>query len=898
MAQSRNSFADRLFRLLLRFFPPEFRGDYGRDMEATFLAQRREIQGREFEHHKSSRRQKAGLLRLWAETIADIFRTAPAEHLEMFRQDGGYALRMMRQSVGFSCVVVAILALGIGANTAIFSVVNGVLLRPLPYASGDRLVVLSQQAPRLGYEGVRFSVPEIDDYRAQSRTLETLVEYHSMDFDLIGEGEPRRVTTGVVSANFFDTLGVKPLLGRTFLPADDQPGAPAVLVFSYEYWQQNFGGDRSIIGRQFRMNDRVHTAIGVLPPIPQYPDTNDVYMSVSACPFRANAARRYDRSEHMMLVFGRLRESITPALAQQELSAIASGLAQKYPQNYPKDSGYDVRLQPLRTSLTQRARPVLLILFATAGFVLLIACANIANLSLSRQLSRERELAIRTAVGASRSRVLRQMVTETTMLSLVGGIFGIGIAYIAIHPLISFAEKFTPRAHEITIDSRVLLFSFALSLITGVLFGSIPAMVSPMNLADPLRQGASKGITPKSRRRLRDALVVAQVALSLALLVGAGLTIRSFYKLTQVDPGFRSQDVVSMLIDLDWKRYSDSDTGAANRRTFQRKLLEKAASHPGVIAAALGTTLPLYDTAEKLHGAKIEGREPVPGEPEIALGINLVTPDYFRALGISLLRGRYLSADDGPKDHVAVVSRSLAEHYWPNQDPIGRHISLDDGEPRTTIVGVVADVRENGLDQAPDDEIYLSQALRSRRGARLIVRTQEDPTAMIRDLVADVYQLDPTQPVAQIRTLEQVRQQALAPPRLISTLLGSFALLALIITAAGIQGVMGLTVSQRIKEIGIRIALGATRGAVLRMILLHGLLLVGTGVAFGLAVSYGGTRLIGAMALSGLLFGVQPNDSLTIFSVSLLLLLVAAAACYGPVRRAIAVDPMETLRAE
>jgi predicted permease len=887
MPQSRNSFADRLFRLLLRLFPPEFRGDYGRDMETTFLTQRRELQ------NKNLRSRKTGLCRLWGETIADIFRTAPAEHIEMFRQDGGYALRMMRQNLGFSLIVIAILALGIGANTAVFSVVNGVLLRPLPYANGSRLVLLNEQAPRLGYDHLQFSVPEIDDYRAQSRTLESLVEYHSMDFDLIGEGEPRRVTTGVVSANFFDTLGVKPLLGRTFLPTDDQPGVPAVLVFSYEYWQTNFGADPAIIGRKFRMNDRVHTAIGVLPPIPQYPDTNDVYMSVSACPFRAAMAKRYDRDERMMSVFGRLRQGVTLALAQQDLSAISERLAQKYPASYPKDSGFDVRLARLRTELTQRARPVVLILFATAGFVLLIACANIANLSLSRQLYRERELAIRSAVGASRSRILRQMITETTMLSMIGGLLGIAIAYASIRPLISFAERFTPRAHEITIDSRVLLFSFALSLLTGILFGSIPAIVSPMNLADPLKQGSSKGITPKSRRRLRNALVVTQVALSLALLVGAGLTVRSFYELTQVDPGFRPENVVSMLVDLNWNRYSDSDAGEVNRREFHRKLLEKAASHPRVIAAALSTTLPRNHTAAKLHGARIDGLKPVPGEPNLVMGISLVTPDYFKVLGIPLLRGRYLSSAGGPKDNVAVVSRSLAERYWPDQDPIGRRISLGDKSGWITIAGVVADVRENGLDRAPEDEIYFSQKLISPRGARLIVRTQQDPALMIRDLVGDVYQLDPEQPVAQIRTLEQLRQQALAPPRLISTLLGSFALLALIITAAGIQGVMGLAVSQRRREIGIRMALGASRGAMLRMVLGQGLALVAAGLALGFAIDYGGTRL-----MSGLLYSVQPYDPLTIVSVTLLLLLVAAPVCYGPARRAMAVDPLETLRAE
>jgi putative ABC transport system permease protein len=878
--QKKNSLADRVFRTLLRIFPPEFRGAYGGEMEKIFRQQRRETGGGFF-----------GLMRLWGETIVGIFRTAPAEHAEMFRQDGGFALRIMKQNKGFTALVICILALGIGPNTAIFSVVNSVLLRPLPYADGGRIVTLTQLAPYAGFRNLLFSVHEIEDYREQNHTLSEVVEYHSMSFDLLGEGEPRRVTTGVVSANFFDVLGVKPMMGRSFAPTDETADAPAVLLFSYDYWKENFGGDAKIVGRKFRMNDRVHTVIGVLPPYPQYPDHNDVYMPTSACPYRSAPKFIADRTQRMMRAFARLRPGVTLAQAQQDLSAVAARFQATYPDVYPQNLDFGIRTAFLGDDLTRNARPTLWILLAAAGLILLLVCANVANLSLSRQLRRDRELGIRLAMGASRSRILRQMVTESTILSLAGGALGLLLAKGGLRLLVSYAARFTPRANEITVDSRVLLFSLGLSLLTGIIFGSIPAMLTTGNVSAHIKDrviSEAKGM--RSRQRARNALVIAQVALSFALMAGAGLLIRSFWLLTRVDPGFRTENVISMLLDLNVSKYKDHRDLI---RDFDRQLLNKVNANPLVVSSALTLTFPLDDRGSDAQRFQIEGRKKQPNEPDPVLDGRSVTPGYFRTLQIPLERGRLFTDADG-KDapEVAILNHAMAARYWGDEDPIGHRISSDGGH-WATIVGVVGDVHQYGLDKAPTEEVYQPQAQFTTRIISLLVRTRDDPMRIERELVEDVYAIDPDQPVSDIHTLEQLREQSLAPPRLTTTLLGLFALLALVITAAGIAGVMGLMVSQRKKEIGIRMALGASSGAVLRLFLGRGLLLVMIGLAAGLAGALVGTQL-----LSGLLFGIEPNDPVTLAGVALLLLAVAALACFGPARKATTVDPLQALRAE
>jgi predicted permease len=878
--EKKSPLADRIFRSLLRIFPSEFRGDYGKEMESFFRQQRREAGGGFF-----------GLMRLWGETIVGIFRTAPAEHAEMFRQDGGFALRIMKQNKGFTALVICILALGIGANTAIFSVVNGVLLRPLPYVDGSRIVTLTQQAPRAGFASLGFSVHEIEDYREQNHTLSEVVEYHSMSFDLLGEGEPRRVTTGVVSANFFDVLGVKPMMGRSFAPTDETADAPAVLLFSYDYWKENFGGDTKIVGRKFRMNDRVHTVIGVLPPFPQYPNQNDVYMPTTACPYRSAPSFIADRKQRMMVAFARLRPGTTVAEAREDVSAIAARLKVTYPDVYQQYPDFQMRTALLQDDLTRSARPTLWILLTAAGLILLLVCANVANLSLSRQLRRDRELGIRLAMGASRSRILRQMVTESTILSMAGGALGLLLAKGGLELLVSYAARFTPRANEITLDSRVLLFSLGLSLLTGIIFGSIPAMLTTGNVSAHIKEGTiSEGKGMRSRQRARNALVIAQVALSFALMTGAGLLIRSLYLLTKVDPGFRSENVISMLLDLNVSKYKDHRDLI---RDLDRKLLNKVNANPMVISSAMTLNFPLDNYGSNEQMFQIEGRLKKPNEPDPVLDGRSVTPGYFRTMEIPLERGRlFTDADSKEAPEVAIINHAMAARYWGDEDPIGRRIS-NDGVHWATIVGVVGNVHQYGLDKAPTEEVYQPQEQAPTRFVSLLVRTRDDPMRIERELVEDVYAIDPDQPVADIRTLEQLREQSLAPPRLTTTLLGLFALLALVITAAGIVGVMGLMVSQRVKEIGIRMALGATSGSVLRLFLGRGLVLVLIGLTAGFAGALVGTQL-----LSGLLFGIEPNDPVTLAGVALLLLAVAALACFGPARKATTVDPLKALRAE
>jgi predicted permease len=879
----RNSFADRAFRFLLRFFPAEFRGDYGREMEDVFRQQRRESADR-----------KVGLFRLWGETVTGIFRTAPGEHIEMFRQDGGFALRMMGKNRGFTALVICILALGIGANTAIFSVINGVLLRPLPYADGNRLVSIDQTAPKSGQGSQAFSVYEIQDIRAQSKTLESVVEYHNMEFDLLGVGEPQRIATGVVSANFFDVLGVKPLYGRTFVPDDDKLGAPAVLVFSYEYWIRVYGGNPNIVGSTFRMNDKMHTLVGILPAMPQYPDENDVYMPTSACPFRSNPKFIASRDSRMMTVFGRLRPGKTIEQAQSELNGLESHFQHDFPDAYPKELDWTIEAGLLKTQLTQRARPTFLILLGTAGLVLLIVCANVANLTLSRQLRRGREMAVRGALGASRSRLLRQLVTESVILAVIGGAGGLLIAAWSMRMLTEFAARFTARAPEIALDSHVLLFCLGVSLLTGILFGSIPAIGTSTNLTSPLKEGMAQGASVGKRERVRSALVVAQVALSFALLAGAGLMLRSFYNLVTVNPGFNSENVVSMLIQLNLMRYGMNGDASSKIIAFHNQLLARAKAEPGVISAALARTFPLNESRPLTSGFEIEGRQNVPGQAQPTFDFRAVSPEYFQTLGIPLERGRFLSERDGPDAPITVViNQSMARHYWGQENPIGHRLSNDNGKTWITIVGVIGDVRQYGFDKPPTDELYVSQDQNPTNTATLLVRTRQNPAGLVRKLVSDVYAIDPEQPVARIRTLEELRQRSLASPRLTSFLLGLFALLALVITAAGIGGVMGLSVSQRTKEIGIRMALGASPNSVLWMVLRQGMTLIVVGLGLGIALALSGTRL-----MQGLLFGIEPSDPWTLCGVTLLLLAVAAAACFGPARRATSVDPMTALRAE
>ncbi len=809
---------------------------------------------------------------------------------ETLRQDARYALRGLRRNPGYAAAALVTLALGIGANVAVFSVVHAVFLQSLPYGGGDRLVRLRQDAPGLGAEDVPFSPKEVADYASQSRTLTGVAEYHSMWFILLREPEPERVQTGVVSANFFDLVGVKPVLGRTFLPGDDAPGAEPLLVLSYDYWQRSHGGDPNIIGRTFKMNDKVHTVIGVLPPMPAYPNENDVYMPTSACPFRGSAAASNNRATRMVRIFGKLKPGATSGAVQADLATILGRLTKQYPGDYPSPEAHaTISGVPLRKELTERARPTFLVLLATVGLVLLLACANVANLTLARQLRRQREIALRTALGAGRRRLARQMLTESTVLALGGGLLGVLLAKGTLGLLVSFASRFTPRASEIRIDLPVLLFALGVSLVTGVAFGLIPSLSSGQNLLAALREGGDRSTTGGvARHRLRSALIVVQVAVSFMLLIGAGLMLRSLWKLQHVDPGFRTERVLTTRLDLNFSKYTDAE----KRRNFEQRLLDRLSGQPGVASTAIAGTFPLNDGRQQNNTFQIEGRPPAREDLEPQADFQQVSPGYFATIRVPVLRGRGFSdADRADTPQVAVINQTMERHFWAAENPIGKRLSLDKGKTWIEIVGVVGDVRQYSLENRPTDQAYVTLAQFPALSATLLVRSASEPMAMSRLVRDAVHGIDPDQAVDRFRTLAQVRENALASPRLTSILLALFAALALSITCAGIAGVVAFSVGERSQEFGIRLALGANPRQVIGMVLAHSMTLV----AVGLALGFVGAHLL-AGAMSRLLFEVNATDPPTFLAMSVVLAGVAAAASFMPARRITSVDPMIALR--
>lgn len=817
----------------------------------------------------------------------------PARVFADLARDIRLSVRALLRRPGFTIIAVLTMALGIGANTAVFSVVYGVLIRPLPFTNGDRLVVIRQAATKANQPDISFSVKEIIDYRTQSKTIDQLVEHHSMSFLLLGGDEPFRVSTGVVSPNYFDVLGVKPVMGRTFTEDDDQPNHPAVLVLTHAFWKEHLGADPKVIGRIFRMNDAEHTVIGVLPPIPQYPAKNDIYMPTSHCPFRSSAMHQEQRDMRMMDVFARLKPGVDEAQARADVALVASHLEQSYPESYPQKYGYTATLASLRDELSADAKVNMLPLLGAAVFVLLIACASVANLLLARVMRQERELAIRAALGASRGRLVRQLLTESMLVSLAGGALGLTMAPWALDFLTQLAARFSPRFGEIRIDLPVLLFTLGISIATGVLFGLAPALGFKGDINDAMKEGG-KTTDTRGRQRLRKALVVAQLAFSFVLLAGAGLALRSLWKLLTIDPGFHTDKVLVLRMDPSFTRYQKP----ADFQKLARNVLEKARSLPGVRSVSLSSTYPLNPrnlVGQNTTNAdfQIEGQPVDPRKVSRRACVLVASPDYFDTIGLPLVRGRaFTEHDDNSSLPVAVVNESMARHHWPDQDPVGRRISFDKGEHWQTITGVVADMKEFGLDRTAADEVYVPLKQGNFAGS-LLIRTSADPRGLIRSATRAVHEAGEDVAVYDVDTLDQVRAAATASPRLTAVLLSLFALLALLITAVGLGGVLALAVSQRRQELGIRMALGATHNSVVFMVLRQGLSMAALGIGIGLPASLILTRLV-----SALLYDTRPNDVMTMGGVSLLLLTVAAIACFIPARQATRIDPLIALRSE
>ena len=820
--------------------------------------------------------------------------------IETLGQDVRFGLRVLRRNPGFTLTALITLALGIGANTAIFSVIYGVLLRPLPYKNGDRLVVLNQQARLNNVNSLGFSVKEFQDYRDQNKTME-MVEHHTMSFILYGRGEPERVQTSVVSANFFDVLGVKPILGRTFIADDEKPGGDAVLVLSNKYWKQSHGGDPNIVGHVFRMNNRPHTVIGVLPPFPEFPSEADVDMPTANCPFRSSTAVIENRRARLLsAVFGRLKPGVEVAQAQADVAGIATNIQQANPDVYPNHIGYAAQLNRLDTVLTQEARPTFLILLGTTALVLLIVCANVANLNLARVLQRQSEVAVRTALGASRTRLVTQMLTESILLSLVGGALGLLLAWAGLPLLTSFAGRSTTRTAEIQIDSSVLFFTLVVSAGTGLAFGVIPALSSAFDsrksLVTTLKESGGRS-SSGAKNRVRSLLVAAQVAISFTLLTAAGLMLQSMIKLQHVNPGFNPENVFVMRLQPNWSRFNDPNTANAQFREYFRRLLDNVNQQPGVVDAAVSSTYPL-NPAGITRGPnnvtiQLEGRPKDEANTAAQVDPRAVSPAYFRALDIPLLRGRmFTDGDDDKAPRVAIVNDAAARGRWGAEDRIGKRFSFDNGTTWITVVGVVGNVKQYGLDKEPAQEIYGPLA-QTPFGSFLVVKTKGAPLQEARLMRDVVHKVDAETAIDQVKTLQQALDDSVAPPRQTTRLLGVFALLALFITAAGLTGVMALAVTQRTREIGIRIALGATRARILTMMMRQALTLMLLGLAAG---------VVGALMLNrvitSLLFATPGVDPLTFAAVACLLTLVGAAACLIPSLSATGIDPTLTLRKE
>lgn len=806
-------------------------------------------------------------------------------------RDCRFAIRSLRRSPGYTLAILLTLTLGIGANTAAFSLVNGVLIRPLPYKDGERLMHLRQPASGAGTDDAGFSPVEIADYRAHSRALEGIVEYHSMSFTLLGLGEPQRVQTGVVSAQFFDLFGVEPILGRTFVPSDDREGADPVLLLSSGFWQRAFDGDAGVIGRKLRMNDRVHTVVGVLPPVPQYPNENDVYMPVSSCPFRSGENWSANRDARGLDVFARLKMGKTLSAARLELSEIAGQLHDRYPASYSVTADFSTTAVALREELVRHARPRLLMLLGITGFLLLIVCANVANLTLARLMRREREMAIRAALGAGRGRLFRQLLAEGTLMAILGGGLALLLGHASLDLLVAFVARFTARAGEISIDRTVLLFTLGVSLFTGLVLGLLPTIPARASLADNLSDGAGPATASSRQARARSVLIAWQVAGSFVLLIGAGLLIRSFVRLQQVDPGFDIDNVLTVRLPLDWSNYRERERSG----DFAARLVARAERLPSALSVAVANKYPLSGQGPWSLGFHIDGRPEADEAGRPSVDIRAVSPSYFSTLGVPLVRGRvFANQAPGTFPREAVINQALARRHFPEEEPLGQRVCLSAAcEDWMTIVGIVGDVKAYGLESAAAEEIYVPFASFGWRDFRLLIRTRDEPFTVAAQVESVVRELDPTIPVTEVRTISQARSESVAAPRLTMMLLGLFAIIALAVTATGIGGIIAYTVNSRQRELGIRMALGAESASVVRMVLKQALSLALAGLAIGVPAA-----LVLSRSLNGLLFETPVYDPMTFAFVAALLVLVAVAASLVPAKRAVSIDPMLSLKTE
>ena len=801
--------------------------------------------------------------------------------MQVLQQDLRYGLRMLAKKPIFSIIAVVTLALGIGANTAIFSVVNAVLLRALPYHNSKQLVVIS--STNLSGDRDGLSAPEVQDYQAQVRSLEDLTGFQSQSVNVTGGERPDRVRGAFVTANFFKVFNLPPLIGRTFVDGEDRQGSEKLAVVNEKMWQERLNSDRNLTAKKLILNGEPYSVIGVVSSSFKQPFDPDVEVWMPASSYPGNTGKREWRQ---LFGMGHLRPEASLSQAQAEATTIAGQLAQAYPK---ENAGRGARMDYLREVLVGDVRPMLWLLFAAVGVILLIACANLANLLLARGLARQKEIAVRSALGASRWRLIRQLLTETTVIGLLGGAGGLLVAYWGLYGLLKLPQGFV-NTNSATLDGRVLVFALSVSVITGWLFGLIPALqLARPDLQTFLKEGA-RGSGEGSRwNRVRGGFVVAQVALSLVMLVSAGLLLRSFDKLLKVNVGFRPEQLLTLEYRLPRTKYKEP----AAQWNFHHQLVEQLQQVPGVQSASLVRGLPFSGNGGT-SAIVLPDREPPPKGQEPEVMFNTAMPNYFETIGIPLLKGRFFGNEDQANTPaVVVINQTMAQRFWPNQDPLGKQVKLAQDGSTATVVGVVGDAKHYWLEEEQKPQMYDTYSQDPGLFATVVVRTNVEPLSLAEPVRQALWRVDADQPMWKIRTVEFLVKRSTADRRFLMALMGIFAVLALVLTIIGLYGVISYLVNQRTQEIGIRMALGAQMRDIMRMVLKQGMVLVLSGVGLGLAAAWLLTRL-----MSRLLYQVSATDPLTFVAISFLLVTVALLACYLPARRATKVDPLVALRYE
>jgi putative ABC transport system permease protein len=860
-------------RALLRLYPASFRMSYGDELERVYLERRRDAHG------------ARAVLGLWLATLVDTVWAAGGCHADTLRQDLGYALRGFRRAPGFTATVVVVAALGIGANTAAFSLTNHVLLRPLPFADPERLVALWETQLTRKDGGYELSPLNYRDWRALARSFAGMGAYTLISTNLVGEGPPERLDGAAVSADLLPLLGVAPLLGRTFTPEDDRDGAPGTVLLGHGLWQTAFGGAPDVVGRTVTLDGERVTIVGVMPRSFVFPSRDTQLWR----PIRFNAEAFEDRTNTYLRVVGRLKPGVDVAAARAELAVIAENLERAYPK---ENARIGAVVNPLHDELGQKTRALVLALLGAAACVLLIACLNLANLLLGRALARRKELALRTALGAGRERLVRQLVTESLVLALAGGVLGVLLALAALPLLARLVPPWLPTVAEPALDLRVLAVAAAATAFAGLVFGVVPALRACGRLdAESLGDGARAG-AGRTRTRLRRALVVAEVGVSLVLLVSSGLLLRALWRIEARDPGFRADGVLTLRTTLPWPKYEKTP----DRTAFYDRVLARARALPGVTDAAYTSFLPMV-----MGGGIWTVELPDRPRPEAELGtisLRYVTPRYFATLGIPLRAGRDVEIADGAdRPFVAVVSESMARRYWPGEDPLGKTIKTAFFERK--IVGVVGDVRVRGLERDSEPQVYVPYQqipdgwMPFYAPKDLVVRAAANPAALAPALRAVIGDADADEPVADVRLLDDIVDAQTAPRRVQLDVIGTFAALAFLLAAIGIYGLLSFAVANRRQEIGVRMALGATPASILAMVLREGLLLAAIGAALGLALAAAAGR-----ALEALLVGVEPTDAAALAAALALALVMTLAGSFVPAWRAARVDPASVMRAD